>query len=221
MSINNIILFSSKFSEASKHCEEIIHHNRLHIPIIRLDTKKTRDRALNGKFFQIPVVPTLLVTYQDGNTQLFVGYQKIVMWVQNLTERNSQQHQKPKEEEIPFPEENEFINYEIEEPPCKDVSSKLKMTNAESYQKLKKKKKKKKKPPVRFEEDNDIDYFEEIEPQPISLPKPKSKKKNSLKNQNQNVASKRMSDITSMAKQMEKQRLESLGYDDKKLSGGY
>ena len=55
--------------------------NKLPIQFVRLDTEESRHVASTGKFFQITSVPTMAVFYEDGNTQLFTGTQKIIQWL--------------------------------------------------------------------------------------------------------------------------------------------
>lgn len=93
MSVQNLILFVSSNSKECVDPMRFITHYRMPINVVRLDSASDRQRAATGKFFQIHSVPTLVVIYQDGNTQLFVGKEKILIWLQNLVNRQSSEQQ--------------------------------------------------------------------------------------------------------------------------------
>ena len=84
MNISEIYLFCSTTSAACKPCFEFIKEHSLlvqEIQIIRLDTKKVREKVKRGAKFQIRVVPTLMVIYHDGDTSLYQGQQKVLSWL--------------------------------------------------------------------------------------------------------------------------------------------
>lgn len=70
------------------------------IKLVRLDTAEARTAAATGKLFQITVVPTMVVIYEDGNLQMFVGAEKITQWLSALGRRisQSQVEQHPEED---------------------------------------------------------------------------------------------------------------------------
>lgn len=78
--ISNIILFYSNFSVNCKKTLQLI--DEYHIPAeqICVDSKFIRDK-LNStkKFYKIKVVPSLVVSYKDGNSDLFEG-EKVNIW---------------------------------------------------------------------------------------------------------------------------------------------
>ena len=84
MNISEIYLFCSTTSPASKPCFAFIKENPLliqEIQIIRLDTKNHREMAKRSPKFQIRVVPTLMVIYNDGDTSLYQGQKKVLTWL--------------------------------------------------------------------------------------------------------------------------------------------
>ena len=84
MNISEIYLFCSTTSPACKPCFAVIKDHPLlvqEIQIIRLDTKKHREKAQRGTQFQIRVVPTLMVIYDDGDTSLYQGQKKVITWL--------------------------------------------------------------------------------------------------------------------------------------------
>ena len=99
MNISEIYLFCSTTSEACKPCFAFIKDHPLlveEIQIIRLDTKKVRDKVKRGVKFQIQTVPTLMVIYHDGDTSLYQGQQKVLTWFFmriKTFEQAQQQHQ--------------------------------------------------------------------------------------------------------------------------------
>lgn len=89
MSINEnleMTLFVSTASRASEVCLRKMVNviNKLPITIVRLDTSESRQIAMNGTNFQIRVVPSMVVIYNDGNLQLFVGIDKILKMVSGM-----------------------------------------------------------------------------------------------------------------------------------------
>lgn len=81
MSISEAILFVATNSKSCVSCLNFVVQNRVPIQIVRLDTQEMRSIAANGKYFQINSVPTMVIVYQDGNTQLFLGAPKILQWL--------------------------------------------------------------------------------------------------------------------------------------------
>lgn len=77
MSVTKIVLFISTFSKPSLECLKIIREAGIQMDIVRLDTK--RDRAI-AKKRKLPIhqVPTLLIQYEGGINQLYVGIEKII-----------------------------------------------------------------------------------------------------------------------------------------------
>lgn len=82
MSIHDVVLFVSSMSQVCISPVQFIKQHNLPVRLVRLDTPGDRQAAQNGKYFQIHAVPTLLVTYSDGNIQLFAGQEKILLWLQ-------------------------------------------------------------------------------------------------------------------------------------------
>ena len=84
MNISEIYLFCSTTSPACKPCFAFIKDHPLlvqEIQIIRLDTKNHREKAKQSPKFQIRVVPTLMVIYNDGDTSLYQGQKKVITWL--------------------------------------------------------------------------------------------------------------------------------------------
>lgn len=85
--IADVVLFISRFSRESAPCVQAITGSKLPIKIIPLDTASARDAALNGSTIQIRSVPSLLVEFDDGNIQLFVGRPKIMGWMKHTLQQ--------------------------------------------------------------------------------------------------------------------------------------
>lgn len=88
-SINNVILFICSNSNASVEPLNLIKYYQIPIQIVKLDTQKARNKVKKGKFFQITSVPSLVVLYQDGTLQMFIGKEKIINWIQQLIDAKS------------------------------------------------------------------------------------------------------------------------------------
>jgi len=86
MSISDVVLFYSKFSTECKDCVIFVQQTKLPVALIALDTKESRDHALNGSLIQIKNVPSMIVSYEDGNVQLYVGKPKIMGWFTAITQ---------------------------------------------------------------------------------------------------------------------------------------
>jgi hypothetical protein len=197
MAVADLILFVASNSRPSLHTLSVVERMRIPVNVVKLDTAEARQTAMKGKYFQITNVPTLVVIYADGNLQLFVGAPKINQWIGMLQgeggggDRSREDAPEAKREE------------EYQEPPPKPqrrtpvIETMPEEEDEETPEPVEGKKKrvksKKKRPPVSFE-------AEEPEPEP---PKEKEKSK--------------MSDIVNIARQLEQERKESLGYDESKL----
>jgi hypothetical protein len=208
--IQDVTVFISTSSRACRMCLEMFKRYRVPAQIVRLDTQEARDIAQSGEFFQITHVPTMVVTYEDGNTQLFMGAPKIESWVASMVrpqrapepepepdfEPDSMTFTKvPKVKKAKKAEAKKIVidDYESEEeeeapPPPKAKSSK------------KKKSKKSKKSVIVFEEPEEEEAPLFAPPKPLGSGKPS-----------------RMKDLYHKAKQMEEDMKNSLGYDEKNL----
>jgi len=79
--IDEVILFCSSVSQACIPVIQMIQQYQLPVKLVRLDTASFREAAKNGPYFQIKNVPTLIVTYRDGNLRQFVGQPKTLEWL--------------------------------------------------------------------------------------------------------------------------------------------
>jgi hypothetical protein len=199
MSIKDIILFCSTTSQASIPCLKFIQQHRLPVKVVRLDTQELRDRASRGKYFQVVTVPNLVVLYNDNNLQQFVGRDKIIRWFTNIIQQNNRP---PHVAQPVFDEES---SSEEEEP----VRRRRKPKKKKVVPKPKKKYQKIRKESSSEEEGSsgdEIEVYEEDETPPppstqglivgSNAPKPSSG-----------------SSVFDVAKEMEKQRKQSLSFD--------
>jgi len=95
MSISDVVLFYSKFSPECKDCVNFVHNYKLPVILIALDTKESREHASSGSLIQIKNVPSMVVSYNDGNVQLYVGKQKIIGWFTAITQGPAQKPPEP------------------------------------------------------------------------------------------------------------------------------
>jgi hypothetical protein len=203
MSIQTVILFISSTSESCKPVVKFVVQNEIPVKIIRLDTAEDRKNAMNGKYFQLQSVPTLLVMYTDDNIQLFVGKEKIISWFDQISQKRKKQADRTEEESS---EEEE----EIVKPP-KKIKKKVVLKKPILKQKETKLDKKKPKKAVVFadsssEEEEEIEFYDKTEtiidhvdvnPKIIKLQEKKPES------------------IYDIAKNMEKEREKNLGYNGK------
>lgn len=213
-SVVEIVLFISTQSRASMECAKFVDSLNVNIPLVRLDSQEARDIASQGNL-KISAVPTLVATYNDGTIQAFVGTNKIGIWLKNLlmASRQGQQHaptQEPKGVTIISDDEEE----EEKEAPARMISKPKKSAMKSSMKALKSGKKSKKKKKVQF-----LD-------QPVE-----SSRNARIKAQLQgfdlnnggttDIKVKKFSSIQARAKQMEQERLDSLGYNEEDLPVSY
>ena len=95
MSIGEVLLFISSASKASVPCVNALRQYQLPIGVLRLDTEESRSKAASGKYFQITAVPTLVVVYNDGNVQLFLGAEKVLQWMAETAAKMRPPRQQP------------------------------------------------------------------------------------------------------------------------------
>lgn len=237
MSISEVLLFIATNSRACAPCIEFKTHHRFPAQIIRLDSESAREQATNGSFFQITSVPTMVVIYNDGNTQMFVGSPKIIQWMSMIIKTEKEESAsnlaaynpaggnmygprpnppRPLQDEYREPppvkrtviEEYGEEEYEEEEPEFVKPAPKV---PKKKPMPVVKPKKSKKKPPVRFEEpEEEVEYFESKAPKTKKQPKEASVP---LKKQQPS----RMNGLMEEARRMEQDRKSSLGYREEDL----
>jgi hypothetical protein len=78
MSLSDTVLFISTLSKECGTSLKYITNNGLPVQIVRLDTTEARNKAANGKYFQVRMVPTMVMIYDDGNMEVFIGNDKIL-----------------------------------------------------------------------------------------------------------------------------------------------
>lgn len=121
------ILFVSKHSPSSLEIAKFVKEIGFEAKIIRLDDDSSRKRARRSSF-PVNTVPTLVVFFEDGNIQGFVGAQKIHDWLVNLLkaqapqpeitpppEAKKRKRRKKKETEPEIMEDDEIVEFDDEE----------------------------------------------------------------------------------------------------------
>ena len=246
MSIHSIVLFVSSNSQYCAQPVGFVRQLNLPIPIVKLDTIRDRQAAANGKHFQIHAVPTLVVTYQDGTLQMFASQEKILTWLQKLVQP-PQPTPPPEPSQTQYtsvvsssdddyepidqvPKKKKSLNFEFSDKKTKKTKPSKKKTK--SSKKSSKglysgKKKVQKPPPVNFEEESegeDMIFFEdedeEYQPQPQQQqrrPPPPPTEGLMVGARASKKQGSRMNDVQSIAKEMEKQRQQTLGYNENDL----
>src|SRR5947207_4145419 len=86
----DVVLFVSKFSKSSVPCIELIVKNKMPVSIIPLDTKELRILAATAKRIQIKNVPTMVVVYDTGDVQAYMGAPTIINWFNNMQKQSNQ-----------------------------------------------------------------------------------------------------------------------------------
>jgi len=208
MSLQHLILFCSTTSRACEPCIKFVYHHHLPVQIVRLDSQEARTRALRGKYFQIQVVPTLVVIREGGDLQLFAGQQKVGVWLQKLIA-------KPPPPKVSPPEPERILSDSSEEEseiPTKGLYD-GKKRSSRRRRRRRKKKPRKVNPPDSEDEEIEIEFMEEPEKEPAKPPVgglmvgPQTKKKEGVS-------------VYDIAKQMETERKKSVWYKEEDLPVG-
>lgn len=200
--VNEVVLFYSKFSKECVPCINFITHNRLPVALIPLDTEESRKAVFGGSIMQIKQVPSMIVSYVSGDTQLFVGSQKILMWFSKMVSP-------------PQPTDQQPVPSNLEQHPKRN----------EPVKKSKKKKKTKRIVPQSDPSGHTELIFDDTE-SPYDMGG-NSKNNSEIANLNRNIGSKLSTtqpkpspnaSIMAMATQMAAERDRQLNYDSKKES---
>jgi hypothetical protein len=226
MQIEEITLFISSTSRACVPCFKFSLSYKIPVKTVRLDTQETRDSARHGEFFQVTIVPTMVVFYVDGNMQLFVGAEKVLMWMQQYVRlRDSVSENRPHPLSMEDSTSSEGIGETIVEEEEEDSPPPSPPQRKKPVKKKVVKKPAKKAPKKRItviedseeeegtdegSEGEEMELIEEIPP-PRKKKAPTPKKKSTLKSQS------RMQGIIDQAKKMEADRQATLGYNEKDL----
>ena len=125
MSLEDIVLFYSHNSKFCIPCLKFLYHNRLDLTPICVDNQNIRDIVIKGgKTFRIQHVPTLLISYTDGSTKLYVGTDKILaVFTAFLKQSAHSEHSERSEDiestesEAPLPKKHKNRIEEIQEEP--------------------------------------------------------------------------------------------------------
>ena len=238
VSIHDLVLFVSSTSKICAPVVYFIRNNGLPVRLVRLDTQSDRELAATGnKAFQIHTVPTLLATYSNGELGLYVGQEKIIEWLKNLIKPMNEppvHHQEytPEHGTQLIPEEE--IPRHVKKKPKKRKEKPVKQGVHGNKKKNiydGKKPKKNKKPPVNFEESDEDDSDEEIEIEYLDSVEPKRRTRNSrsrkpqgpptnglmVGQQSMGKKNNQMNSLYEQAKQMAKDRENTLGYNESDL----
>ena len=106
-----IDLFISKFSKHSIECVKSLSSKGVTPNIIPLDTKRSRERAMRGKYISITQVPSMVVVKETGEAEVYVGKIKILRWVNAMLQSRTQSEEMDGEQPTPIhepPKESEL-----------------------------------------------------------------------------------------------------------------
>lgn len=90
------VLFVASKSKYSIQCMNHLRGKRLPFNLIpvRLDSKEIRSKVeKSSPYVSIKMVPTLLIEYDDGNTQLFIGIEKILRFISSVSSKQYEPQQ--------------------------------------------------------------------------------------------------------------------------------
>lgn len=221
-SISDVILFVSSTSSACVPCMQFVSQSGMPVRMVRLDTAETRNAVKMGGYFQIQSVPSLAVMYSGRDMQMFVGQEKIIGWLQQMA---AKMNSPPIGRQGQEPGTNlENTSTSISTPVDVDVQEEPRRRRKKSRKKKKKSRskstslygKKKKKKPVEFEESSEEESSEEIEIEYIQTDQEPPPTQGLMVGPH-HTKKHGMGSVMEIAKQMEKERKSSLGYDESKL----
>lgn len=123
MDFAEVILFVSKFSKSSQYVVKYLtqYQPLITFPLetIMLDNEEVRSAVMNGPYFSIRNVPTLLVSTQDGSMKLYQGSEKIINYFAQLfSSIQARGHSSLGGKEEVEDEDDEEV---LEDPPGEDV----------------------------------------------------------------------------------------------------
>lgn len=216
MAIQEIILFISSVDEGSKPCVEFIMRSKMPVQIVRLDSQEAREQARHGKFFQITMVPTLVVIHSDRTIQLYVG-PKALIFLASLLKRGAPPppSEVVEDDESPTPrviESDEDEDITPIHPPPKKLSKKKVVVPPPPPPK--KKKGKKKSAEMEDVSGGNLEFVDDgTRPsRPPPLPT------DGLRVGGKNAGGKKSAkSLVSLARAMEKERQATLGYNEEDL----
>jgi len=139
MSISNVILFVSKYSDACKESIKFIILNKMHVNIIPIDSSEARKMVLSGKNLKLYSVPTLLVERSDNSIQLFIGDKKVLAWLNQIMYKISTTTNNSIQKDLLENNENNYHSEENNFQP--EAESRITINKHKSKSKKKKRKK--------------------------------------------------------------------------------
>ncbi len=111
VNITEMVLFYSRYSPKCRDAINFINHYNFPVQQISIDSKETRDIIANGPYFKIKGVPSIIVTYADGNAELYEG-EKVISWMSQLVATKEEPQRIPKHKNV---EQYDDMDEEIEE----------------------------------------------------------------------------------------------------------
>jgi hypothetical protein len=233
--IDEVILFIHTDTANCVPCVRFVMEYKLPVKIVRLDDPYIREKARNGQYFSITMVPSMVVTYVDGNIQLFVGRDKILTWLNSVVLQASQRSPETGPTNPPYGNEPHPTAMKVYSQPPKganaygtrqpprviDTTEEDEPEDIPTKKKKSPKKKKGNKKKVTFDprrnreapqgddESAGVEY--------INKPPPLPTKGLIVGNENANSSKKGMKKLMMAAKEMEKQRDATLGYREEDL----
>jgi hypothetical protein len=191
--ILEIILFYSSFSQKCKPVLDIIRSYNLqeNIFFVNVDSDKIRKNLKKTNYFSIRGVPSLIITYEDGKSDLFEG-EKVILWLKKyieLLENSNNSHSQGIQP--PRPQVGGGVGGGIGGGVYSQYEKGGELSNLKFEQSGS--------PPPPYEDIEENENYEMVEDIEI---KPANKK------------DEKMSELKRVAKEMEKQRKKTLGVND-------
>ena len=192
--VSEVALFFSKFSNESKNCVQFINKHKIPVHLVALDTPLERKMAIEGSIVPIKNVPSMVVTFSDGNTQLYVGNDKILRWLSAAIQPQPSNTPHPQDNDRSEPRTREEVNRQ------KEVSALSKVKNT----------KKKNIESIEIMEDEPEEHIELIMASPESN---LTKNKSGLSLNKDNTKKTEKSEVMKAAERMRKERENSVKPD--------
>lgn len=118
----SIVLFYSTRSKLCNDFIDIAHQKQIEMDMVRVDNPQAKQMLRTGKYFNINMVPAVMITTKDGDIEVYQG-NNALYWIQNV--QSNVIDEEPEIEELNTETSDGYI------PPSPISVSTDKMTNSD------------------------------------------------------------------------------------------
>jgi len=99
--VHEIIFFHNAQSPLCGHVHKLLKSNNIPALYFNVNSKEVANKLKNGQHFQVTHVPTLVVSFKDGNLKKFEG-QECFQWLQYASQNDKKRKHEPSKKEESF-----------------------------------------------------------------------------------------------------------------------